>query len=119
MGQEAPHERVKPNLTKFALTWSNQGYHLRVKAFKARAMTTAVNVYEAKTQLSALLERAASGEDVIIAKAGKPVARLTRLAGATGTIAPNGVRFGGLDAQLLNLAPDFHAPMTDADLLTP
>ena len=82
-------------------------------------MTMAVNVYEAKTQLSALLERVARGEDVIIAKAGKPVARLTRLAGAAGSVAPNGVRFGGLDAQHLKLAPDFHAPMTDADLLAP
>jgi prevent-host-death family protein len=82
-------------------------------------MTMAVNVYEAKTQLSALLERVARGEDVIIAKAGKPMARLTRLAGATGSLAPNGVRFGGLDARHLKLAPDFHAPMTDADLLAP
>ena len=35
-----------------------------------------VNVHEAKTHLSKLLERVASGEEVIIAKAGKPVARL-------------------------------------------
>lgn len=35
-----------------------------------------VNTHEAKTQLSKLLERAAAGEDIIIAKAGKPVARL-------------------------------------------
>ena len=82
-------------------------------------MTMAVNVYEAKTQLSALLERVACGEDVIIAKAGEPMARLTRLAGARGSVAPNGVRFGGLNAQRLKLAPDFHAPMTDADLLAP
>lgn len=38
--------------------------------------THTVNVYEAKTQLSKLLELAALGEDVVIAKAGKPVARL-------------------------------------------
>jgi prevent-host-death family protein len=82
-------------------------------------MALAVNVYEAKTQLSALLKRFARGEDVIIAKAGKPMARLTRLAGATGSLAPNGVRFGGLDAQHLKLTPDFHAPIADADLLTP
>ncbi len=36
-----------------------------------------VNVYEAKTHLSQLLELAASGEEVIIARAGKPVVRLT------------------------------------------
>ena len=38
-----------------------------------------VNMYEAKTQLSKLVERAANGEEIIIAKAGKPVARLTTL----------------------------------------
>ena len=35
-----------------------------------------VNIHQAKTQLSRLVELAASGEEVIIAKAGKPVARL-------------------------------------------
>jgi prevent-host-death family protein len=82
-------------------------------------MASAVNVYQAKAQLSNLLERAASGEDVVISKAGMPIARLTRLAGAAGSVAPNGVRFGGLDAEHLKLAPDFHAPMSGADLLAP
>lgn len=35
-----------------------------------------VNIHEAKTHLSRLLERVAIGEEVIIAKAGKPVAKL-------------------------------------------
>ena len=35
-----------------------------------------VNIYEAKTHLSSLVERAAKGEEIVIAKAGKPVARL-------------------------------------------
>jgi prevent-host-death family protein len=35
-----------------------------------------VNIHEAKTHLSKLLERVALGEEVVIAKAGKPVARL-------------------------------------------
>ena len=38
-----------------------------------------VNIYEAKTQLSKLVDVAASGTDVVIARAGKPVARLTTL----------------------------------------
>jgi len=38
-----------------------------------------VNVHEAKTHLSKLLERVALGEEVIIAKAGKPVAKLVPL----------------------------------------
>jgi prevent-host-death family protein len=40
-----------------------------------------VNVHEAKTHLSRLLERVAMGEEVIIAKAGKPVAKLVPLDG--------------------------------------
>jgi prevent-host-death family protein len=38
-----------------------------------------VNIFEAKTQLSKLIQRAENGEDVVIARAGKPVVRLTRL----------------------------------------
>ncbi len=38
---------------------------------------TQVNLYEAKTQLSSLVERAAKGEEIVIAKAGKPMARLS------------------------------------------
>jgi prevent-host-death family protein len=41
----------------------------------------AVNVHEAKTQLSRLLERAHAGEEIIIAKSGRPYARLVPLAG--------------------------------------
>ncbi|MGO9995851.1 MAG: type II toxin-antitoxin system Phd/YefM family antitoxin [Steroidobacteraceae bacterium] len=40
---------------------------------------TVVNIYDAKTQLSKLVEEAAAGNDVVIARGGKPVARLTRL----------------------------------------
>lgn len=39
-------------------------------------MTTQVNVAEAKAKLSDLIERAANGEDIVIARAGKPRARL-------------------------------------------
>ncbi len=38
-----------------------------------------VNIHEAKTHLSRLLERVAMGEEVIIAKAGKPVAKLVAI----------------------------------------
>ncbi len=40
-----------------------------------------VNVHEAKTHLSRLLERAHAGEEIVIAKGGKPYARLLPLAG--------------------------------------
>ena len=43
-----------------------------------------VNIHEAKTHLSRLIERAANGETVIIAKAGKPVVKLTALDVPTG-----------------------------------
>ena len=43
-----------------------------------------VNIHEAKTHFSRLVERAANGETVIIAKAGKPVARLMPLEGGGG-----------------------------------
>ena len=39
-------------------------------------MSETLNLYEAKSHLSELVERAASGEEIIIAKAGKPMARL-------------------------------------------
>ena len=38
-----------------------------------------VNVHEAKTHLSRLLERVESGEEIVIARAGKPIARLVPL----------------------------------------
>jgi prevent-host-death family protein len=38
-----------------------------------------VNIAEAKAKLSALVDRAAAGEEIILAKAGKPVARITAL----------------------------------------
>jgi prevent-host-death family protein len=43
-------------------------------------MTTVVNVHEAKTHLSRLLDRAAAGEEIVVARAGRPVARLVALA---------------------------------------
>jgi len=46
-------------------------------------MAIQANVHEAKTHFSELLERAHRGEEVIIAKAGKPYARLVPIAEAT------------------------------------
>ena len=46
-------------------------------------MTASVNVYEAKTHLSQLLDRAAAGEEIVIARAGRPVARLVALSKAS------------------------------------
>jgi prevent-host-death family protein len=43
-------------------------------------MQTTVNVHEAKTHLSRLIDRAAAGEEIVLARAGRPVARLVALA---------------------------------------
>jgi prevent-host-death family protein len=64
-----------------------------------------INIYEAKTQLSKLVEQAAAGEDVIIARGGKPVARLTRLQPERREL-----RFGLLKGRA-RVAPDFDAPL--------
>ena len=43
-----------------------------------------VNIHEAKTQLSRLIEEASKGEPFVIAKAGKPVVKVTALSAPTG-----------------------------------
>ncbi len=45
-------------------------------------MPSQVNVHEAKTHLSKLLERVEAGEEIVIARAGRPIARLAPLAPA-------------------------------------
>lgn len=65
-----------------------------------------VNIYEAKTRLSQLVEEAAAGRDVIIARAGRPVARLTRLAPAARR------RLGVLNGRL-RVPDDFDRPLPD------
>jgi prevent-host-death family protein len=53
-----------------------------------------VNVHDAKTHLSRLLDRAAAGEEIVIGRAGKPVARLVALEPATP------IQFGGLEGRV-------------------
>lgn len=53
-------------------------------------MTTQVNIYEAKTHLSDLVERAAGGEDIVIAKAGSPKVRLVPVRPPRGRRSPGG-----------------------------
>jgi prevent-host-death family protein len=66
-----------------------------------------VNLYEAKTNLSQLVERAARGEEIIIAKAGRPLARLVPLARRT---APRPL---GLLAGEVEIGADFDDPLPD------
>ncbi|MFA5985081.1 MAG: type II toxin-antitoxin system prevent-host-death family antitoxin [Methylococcaceae bacterium] len=70
-----------------------------------------INIHQAKTQLSKLVDEAAQGEEIIIAKAGRPVARLVSLAtNECKTRTP-----GGMKGQIW-LADDFDVPMVDEDL---
>ena len=66
-----------------------------------------VNLYEAKTNLSQLVERAARGEEIVIAKAGRPLARLVPLAKRTSP------RPLGLLANQVELGADFDDPLPD------
>jgi prevent-host-death family protein len=69
-----------------------------------------VNIHEAKTHLSRLLERVAAGEEILISKGGKPMAKLTPLA------KPQTNRVPGLDKGMIQIPDDFDAPLPD-DLL--
>jgi prevent-host-death family protein len=53
---------------------------------------TKVNIHQAKTQFSRLVDLAAGGEEVIIAKSGKPVARLVSYATKGAVRRPGGMR---------------------------
>jgi prevent-host-death family protein len=64
------------------------------------------NIHEAKTQLSKLLERVAAGEEVIIAKAGVPVARLIPAASVQ-------ERPLGTEQGRVFVADDFDAPLPE------
>jgi prevent-host-death family protein len=65
-----------------------------------------VNIFEAKTQLSKYVEMAERGEDVIIARAGKPVARLTQLKAEK----KKPIIFGLLKGKI-HVAEDFDDPL--------
>jgi prevent-host-death family protein len=65
-----------------------------------------VNIHAAKTHLSRLVEQAASGDEIVIAKAGKPVAKLGPLSAARRT-----KRRLGLLTGRLNVPDDFDAPL--------
>ncbi len=69
-----------------------------------------VNVHEAKTQLSKLLQRVMNGEQIIIAKAGRPVAVLSPFSEAPAQRAP------GNDAGRVIIHADFDDPLPEFDL---
>jgi prevent-host-death family protein len=66
-----------------------------------------VSLYEAKTQLSQLVERAAAGEEIVIAKSGRPRARLVPLEDT------RALRVPGKGKGRWRLRRDFDAPLPD------
>jgi prevent-host-death family protein len=63
-----------------------------------------VNVHEAKTHLSKLLKRVAAGEEIIISRAGKPIAKLT-------PIRDRLQRRFGIDEGVFEVPEDFDEPL--------
>lgn len=70
-------------------------------------MPLTINIYDAKASLSQLVERAAAGEEIIIAKAGRPMARLSALRSSR---TPNLI--GSLAGQI-EIGPAFDDPLPD------
>jgi prevent-host-death family protein len=68
-------------------------------------MVKPVNIHEAKTHFSRLVERAANGEEIIIARAGRPLARLMPLA------SPTRPRRPGLLKGRIRISKNFDAPL--------
>jgi prevent-host-death family protein len=72
---------------------------------RAPLVRETVSLYQAKTNLSALVERAAQGETIVIAKSGTPKALLTPLE------AGRPIRVSGKGRGKWRLRPDFDAPL--------
>jgi prevent-host-death family protein len=68
-------------------------------------MSKSINIHDAKTHLSRLVEQAAQGKEIVIAKAGKPMARLVPLENA-----PRPKKFGLLEGRF-KVPDDFDAPL--------
>lgn len=68
-------------------------------------MAEVVNIHQTKTHLSKLIERVSRGEEITIARAGKPVARLVPFE------PPAGERRPGSARGLIEIGDDFDAPL--------
>ena len=73
-------------------------------------MAKTVNIHEAKTHLSRLIDEVAAGAEIIIAKAGKPMARLSPIS------VPARKKHLGLLKGKIKVADDFNMPLDDAVL---
>jgi prevent-host-death family protein len=68
-------------------------------------MATVVNIHEAKTHLSKFVDEAAAGREVIIAKAGRKIARLVPI-----QVKPRPKKLGGLKGRI-KVPDDFNTPL--------
>ena len=66
-----------------------------------------INIHEAKTHFSRILKRVAMGEEIVIAKAGKPIAKVSPYA------QDERERVPGKDQGLFTVPEDFDAPLPD------
>ena len=71
-------------------------------------MPVTFNIHEAKTHFSKLLARVGNGEEIVIAKAGKPIARIVPSAEKPARRVPGGAK------EKIVMAEDFDAPLPDA-----
>ena len=86
---------VSPSFKRGLTAWSG------LVRLDMKATMPITNISEAKAQLSALIERVLAGEEIIIGKAGKPVARLVKFE------RPDGPRQPGALAGRIRIAEDF------------
>jgi prevent-host-death family protein len=73
---------------------------------------TTINIHEAKTHLSRLVDEVAAGAEIIIAKAGKPMARLVAIS------TPVRKKHLGLLKGKIKVPDDFNAPLDDEIVAT-
>ncbi|MGE0862532.1 MAG: type II toxin-antitoxin system Phd/YefM family antitoxin [Vicinamibacterales bacterium] len=71
-----------------------------------------VNVHEAKTKLSQLLAEVEAGSEIVVARNGKPVAKLVPFVGDG---KKKGFRLGSLKGKIW-MSPDFDAPLSEEEL---
>ncbi len=72
---------------------------------------TTYNIHEAKTHFSKLLERVLNGEEIVIARAGIPIARLLPFNENDHT-----ARIPGIDKGTVIIKPDFDLPLVEFDV---
>ena len=69
-------------------------------------MSIQVNIHEAKTHLSRLVQRVVNGEDIVIARSGKPLVRMVPVSGVIKSKRMPGTAIGQVE-----IAPNFDGPL--------